>query len=219
MVTYDSIKNDPAIREYIKSADESLLALGYTEHSFAHVGMVTSRVEYILSSLDFNKKDIELAKIAAYMHDIGNLVNRIGHSQSGALMAFKILDGKGMPPADIAAVVNAIGNHDEGTGVPLNPISAALIISDKSDVRRSRVRNCETCDPDIHDRVNYSVTASDLTVNKDNKTITLALSIDTKHSSIVEYFEIFLERMLLCKKAAEALGLSFKLVINGQDFI
>ena len=219
MVTYDSIKNDPAIREYIKSADESLLALGYTEHSFAHVGMVPSRVDYILSSLDFNKKDIELAKIAAYMHDIGNLVNRISHSQSGALMAFKILDGKGMPPADIAAVVNAIGNHDEGTGVPLNPISAALIISDKSDVRRSRVRNCETCDPDIHDRVNYSVEESDLEICGDKKEIQLKLKIDTSISSLMDYFEIFLGRMMLCRKAADKLGMTFRLIINNQQFV
>ena len=219
MLTFNEIKNDPAIKEYIKRADESLLALGYTEHSFAHIGTVSLRVEYILSSLGFDDKEIELAKIAAYMHDIGNLINRNAHSQSGALMAFKILNDKGMPPTDISTVVNAIGNHDEGTGVPLNPISAALIISDKSDVRRSRVRTCEACEPDIHDRVNYSVTSSDLSIDKEKKTITLSLDIDTQYSSIVEYFEIFLERMLLCKKSAESLGLVFKLVINGQDLI
>lgn len=219
MITYENIKNDPAIREYIKRADESLLALGYTEHSFAHVGMVASRVEYILSELNFSQKEIELAKIAAYMHDIGNLVNRSAHSQSGALLAFTILTNKGMPAEDIATIVNAIGNHDEGTGVPLNPVSAALIISDKSDVRRSRVRTCETCTPDIHDRVNYSVTESDLSIDSENKTITLSLTIETAVSSIVDYFEIFLERMLLCRKSAGALGLSFKLKINGQDML
>lgn len=219
MITYENIKNDPAICEYIKRADESLLALGYTEHSFAHVGMVASRVEYILSELNFSRNDIELAKIAAYMHDIGNLINRSAHSQSGALLAFTILTSKGMAAENIATVVNAIGNHDEGTGVPLNPISAALIISDKSDVRRSRVRKCDTCTPDIHDRVNYSVTESDLSVDSKNKTITLSLTIETSVSSIVDYFEIFLERMLLCRKSAGALGLSFKLKINGQDML
>ena len=216
MLTYNDIKQNEAIREYIIRADESLRALGYTEHSFAHVGKVASTVEYILMTLGYSEHDIELAKIAAYMHDIGNLVNRVEHSQSGAIMSFRILDNLGMPPADIATVVTAIGNHDEGTGVPVNPIAAALIIADKSDVRRSRVRNSDVSTFDIHDRVNYSAVSSQLTINDDCDTIVLDLKIDPRYSSVMEYFEIFLERMVLCRKAAERLGLVFHLSINDQ---
>lgn len=216
MLTYNEIKQSKAIREYIKRADESLIALGYTEHSFAHVGKVASSVEYILKTLEFSEHDVELAKIAAYMHDIGNLVNRIDHSQSGAIMSFRILDKMGMPPEDIATIVTAIGNHDEGTGVPVNPIAAALILADKSDVRRSRVRNSEISTFDIHDRVNYSVVSSELTIGDSRDTIRLDLSIDPRYSSVMEYFEIFLDRMILCRKAAEKLGLIFHLSINNQ---
>ena len=216
MLTYNDIKNNDAIREYIIRADESLVALGYTEHSFAHVGKVAATVEYILSTLGYSEHDIQLAKIAAYMHDIGNLVNRVEHSQSGAIMSFRILDNLGMPPSDIATVVTAIGNHDEGTGVPVNPIAAALIIADKSDVRRSRVRNADVSTFDIHDRVNYSAVSSGLTINDSRDAIHLELKIDTRYSSVMEYFEIFLERMVLCRKAAEKLGLVFHLSINDQ---
>ncbi len=216
MLTYDKIKNDRAICEYIKRADASLLTLGYTEHSFAHVGKVATTVEYILTTLEYSEHDVELAKIAAFMHDIGNLVNRVEHSQSGAIMAFRILDNMGMPPEDIATVVTAIGNHDEGTGVPVNHIAAALILADKSDVRRSRVRNHDVSTFDIHDRVNFSVVASELKINSESKTITLDLEIDTRYSSVMEYFEIFLNRMILCRKAAESLGLVFHLSANNQ---
>ena len=152
------------------------------------------------------------------MHDIGNVVNRVEHSQSGAVMAFRILDNMGMPPEEIAAIVTAIGNHDEGTGVPVSPISAALILADKSDVRRSRVRNNDTASFDIHDRVNYSVDSSSLVI-EDGKIARLSIKIDTDKAPLMEYFEIFLERMLLCRRAAEKLGLSFKLTINDQNFI
>ena len=216
MLTYNDIKNNDAIREYIIRADESLVALGYTEHSFAHVGKVAATVEYILSTLGYSEHDIQLAKIAAYMHDIGNLVNRVEHSQSGAIMSFRILDNLGMPPSDIATVVTSIVNHDEGTGVPVNPIAAALIIADKSDVRRSRVRNADVSTFDIHDRVNYSAVSSELTINESRDAIHLELKIDTRYSSVMEYFEIFLERMVLCRKAAEKLGLVFHLSINDQ---
>jgi len=164
MVTYNDIKKDEAIKEYIRAADRSLGALGYTEHSFAHVGKVASDVEYILKSLDFSEREIELAKIAAYMHDIGNLVNRQEHSQSGAIIAFRILDRMGMEPTEISEIVTAIGNHDEGTGVPVSAIAASLILADKSDVRRSRVRNTDISTFDIHDRVNFSVKESELSV-------------------------------------------------------
>ena len=219
MVKFSDVKKNEAIREYIKSADESLLALGFTEHSFAHVGKVADDSEKLLLALDYSEREIELAKIAAYLHDIGNLVNRIEHSQSGAIMAFRILDNLGMEPSEIATVVTAIGNHDEGTGVPVNAISAALILADKSDVRRSRVRNTDVSSFDIHDRVNYSVRSSRLVTDTEKKEIRLELDIDTKYSSVMDYFEIFLERMILCRKAAEKLGMSFRLNINGQSLL
>ena len=217
MISYNDIKNDRAIKEYIKAADASLSALGYTEHSFAHVGKVADSAASILESLGYDAHTVELAKIAGYMHDIGNLVNRTEHSQSGAVMAFRILDNLGMEPEDIATVVTAIGNHDEGTGVPVNAVAAALILADKTDVRRSRVRNFDPATFDIHDRVNYSVTAARLELA--DGVIRLSLTIDTEISSIMDYFEIFLTRMTMCRRAAEKLGLNFKLSINEQNFI
>ncbi len=219
MISFNDIKSNSAIRAYITAADASLSALGYTEHSFAHVGKVADSVEYILKTLGYSEHDIELAKIAAYMHDIGNLVNRAEHSQSGAIMSFRILDKMGMEAADIATVVTAIGNHDEGTGVPVNPIAAALILGDKSDVRRTRVRNVDVSTFDIHDRVNYSAVSSVLTISDEKDTILLDIQIDTRYSSVMEYFEIFLGRMVLCRKAAERLGMVFHLSINGQRLL
>ena len=219
MVSYESIRKNEAVNAYIRAADASLFALGFTEHSFAHVGKVVDTAAEILTVLGHDAHTVELAKIAAYMHDIGNLVNRIDHSQSGAVMAFRILDNLGMPPEDIATVVTAIGNHDEGTGIPVNPVAAALILADKSDVRRTRVRNSDKETFDIHDRVNYSAELSSLTVDAQTKEITLTLSVDTAISSVMEYFEIFLTRMKLCKRSAESLGLKFRLVINGQHLM
>lgn len=219
MITYEMLRQSPEIRTYISRADESLCALGYTEHSFAHVTRVSETAAYILRELGYDPHEIELAKIAGYLHDIGNLVNRVDHSQSGAVMAFRILDHMEMPPEDIACVVTAIGNHDEGTGVPVNGVAAALILADKSDVRRSRVRNEDFATFDIHDRVNYSVEMSRLTLDKEQKTVTLTLDIDTEVASVMAYFEIFLGRMVMCRKAADKLGLQFKLNINGQMLI
>ena len=219
MLTFNDIKNNPAIKTYITKADESLKVLGYTEHSFMHVGRAAFDAARILTELGYDEHTVELTKIAGYLHDIGNLVNRVEHSQSGAVMAFRILDNLGMPPEDIATVVTAIGNHDEGTGVPVNAVSAALIIADKADVRRSRVRNSDSSTFDIHDRVNYSVEKSELLIDAENKVITLKIQIDTEISSIMDYFEIFLERMTMCRRAATRLGLSFKLTINNQNFI
>lgn len=219
MVRFEDIKKDSAIRAYIKAADESLSALGYTEHSFAHVGSVAEAAASILTALGADERTVELTKIAAYLHDIGNLVNRSDHSQSGAVMAFRILDNMGMDAEEIATVVTAIGNHDEGTGVPVNRVSAALILADKSDVRRSRVRNRDFSTFDIHDRVNYSVVDSSLKINTEEGTVRLILKIDTEISSLMDYFEIFLGRMTLCCRAADKLGLSFKLTINEQNFI
>jgi len=219
MVTYEELKHNPTIRTYIQRADESLIALGYTEHSFAHVGKVAHAADYILRTMGYPEHEIELAKIAAFMHDIGNLVNREEHSQSGAIMAFRILDHLGMSAADIATVVTAVGNHDEGNGVPVNAISAALILADKCDVRRTRVRNRDFATFDIHDRVNYSVTESKLVINDAHDAIRLYLTIETEYSSIMDYFEIFMGRMLLCRKAAERLGLRFGLTINEQEIL
>lgn len=218
-MTYEQVCRDPAVRVYIAQADASMKALGFTEHSFAHVTRVAQIAEYILKTLQYPERTVELAKIAGYLHDIGNLVNRVDHSQSGAVMAFRILDRMEFPPEEIAAVVTAIGNHDEGTGVPVNEVAAALIIADKSDVRRSRVRDKADIAHDIHDRVNYSVTASDLNIDDTKKTITLNLTVDPAVSSVMEYFEIFMKRMLLCRKAADTLGLCFKLIINGIELV
>ena len=219
MVTYESLQRDSAVNTYIRKADEALSALGYTEHSFAHVGMVAYNCKYILETLGYPPRTIELSRIAAHLHDIGNLVNRADYSQSGAVMAFRILDKLGMDPEEISEIVAAIGNHDEGTGTPVSPMAAALILADKSDVRRSRVRNTDETTFDIHDRVNYSVTDSELLIDPTLTGIQLRLSIDTHYCSVMDYFEIFLGRMILCRKAAEKLGLRFKLVINDQQVL
>ncbi len=219
MVSYEEVKKNPAINTYIQKADESLRALGYTEHSFAHVVNVAVTAEYILKTMSYSEHEIETAKIAAYLHDIGNLVNRVDHSQSGAVMAFRLLTNMEMEAEDIATITTAIGNHDEGNGVPVNAVAAALILADKSDVRRSRVRNSDISTFDIHDRVNYSVVSSRLVINEEKTFITLVLSIDTNYGSVMDYFEIFLGRMILCRKAAERLGLQFKLMINDQPLI
>ena len=216
MVSYETLRANDEISAYIKAQDESLLALGYTEHSFAHVTKVSKLASDILEVLGFGERKVELARIAGYLHDIGNLVNRVGHSESGAIIAFRLLDKLGMPAEDIATVVTAIGNHDEGTGVPVNDVAAALILADKADVRRSRVRNHDFATFDIHDRVNYSVEQSELVISDDKRSITLSLRVDTDISSVMDYFEIFLDRMILCRKAAERLGLVFRLEINGQ---
>ena len=219
MVRFEDIKHSESIRTYIVKADESLKALGFTEHSFAHVTKVSETAAYLLSTLGYSEREVELAKIAAFLHDIGNLVNRSEHSQSGAVMAFRILFNMDMPADELSDVVTAIGNHDEGTGVPVNPISAALIIADKSDVRRSRVRNDDPATFDIHDRVNYSVVSSELTVNDEKTEIILRLTVDTEISSVMDYFEIFIGRMKMCRNAANALGLRFRLFINGQALL
>ena len=219
MITFEELKKNETINTYIRRADESLIALGYTEHSFAHVTHVAETAAYILTTLGYDEHDVEMAKIAAYLHDIGNLVNRTDHSQSGAVMAFRILEDMDVPPADIATVVTAIGNHDEGTGVPVNAVAAALILADKSDVRRSRVRNRDMATFDIHDRVNYSVEKSVLRINGDKTLIKLKLQVDPHFSSVMDYFEIFMVRMNMCRKAAEKLNLQFKLIINEQQLI
>ena len=219
MITFEKIKNNEDIKTYITKADESLKALGYTEHSFAHVGKVSQDAAYILEALGYDERTVELARIAGYLHDIGNLVNRVDHSQSGAVMAFRILDNLGMSADEIATIVTAIGNHDEGTGVPVSALAAALIIADKSDVRRTRVRNSDISSFDIHDRVNYSVEKSTLAISEDKKRAVLDLTIDSSISAVMDYFSIFIGRMEMSKRAANALGLEFSLIINGQELL
>lgn len=221
-LTYDYIRRNKDIQTYINYADAALNTIGYTEHSNAHVERAAASAFMILTTLGYEQRTCELAEIAAYMHDIGNVINRIDHAQSGAVMAFRLLDNLGMPADEISLIVSAIGNHDEGTAAPVTPIAAALIIADKSDVRRSRVRSAdgvfvptsENLARDIHDRVNYAVEKSSLYFSDDKKDIILDLTIDPKISSIMEYFEIFLDRMKLCRRAAEFLGIRFRLKIN-----
>lgn len=219
MISYEKIINSDVIKTYITSADESLAALGFTEHSFTHVLHVAETVGYILKTIGYDERTIEIAKVAGYLHDIGNLVNRKEHSQSGAVMAWNILNDIGGDPAEIATIVTAIGNHDEGTGVPVNDVAAALILADKADVRRSRVRNQDFSSFDIHDNVNYSVIESVLEINEGKTEIQLSLRLDKEYGSVMDFFEIFMERMLMCRRAAEKLGLKFKLRIDGQQLI
>ena len=211
-MTFEEIEKNETIRAYISKADESLVALGYTEHSFAHVTHVAAMAGYLLETLGYDAHTVELAKIAGYLHDIGNLVNRIEHSQSGAVMAFQILTSLGFGAEDVATIVTA-------TGVPVNAVAAALILADKADVRRSRVRNQDTTTFDIHDRVNYSVKKSTLKINEDRTLVKLKLTVDTHFGSVMDYFEIFMGRMIMCKKAAEFLGIRFRLRINGQKIL
>lgn len=221
-LTYEYIRRNKDIQTYINYADEALSTIGFTEHSNAHVERAAASAYMILTTLGYEQRTCELAEIAAYMHDIGNVINRIDHAQSGAVMAFRLLDNLGMPADEISLIVSAIGNHDEGTAAPVTPIAAALIIADKSDVRRSRVRSAdgpfvpssENLAKDIHDRVNYAVEKSSLYFTDDNKRLILDLTIDQSISSIMEYFEIFLDRMKLCRRAAEFLGVQFGLRIN-----
>ena len=215
MITFNEIKANEEIKTYIRAADESLESLQFTEHSFAHVVRTADVAGSILTKLGYDERTVELGKIAAYMHDIGNVINRIDHAQSGAVMAFRLLDKMEMEPEDIATVVTAIGNHDESTAFPVNPVAAALIIADKTDVRRSRVRNRNTIQFDIHDRVNYAVEKSKLSIDEQEKLITLNLIIDEEISPISEYFEIFMSRMMLCRRAAGYFGLRFEINING----
>jgi len=219
MITYETIRDNEIVNNYINMGNEVLGVMGYTEHSVAHAGKVANTAADILEILGYSQREKELAKIAGYMHDIGNSVNRVDHAQSGALMAFKILSDMNMDPKEIAMIIAAIGNHDEKTGTAVSPVSAAVIIADKTDVRRNRVRNRHQNSFDIHDRVNYSAVASKLTVNAKDKTIQLDIELDDEICSVMDYFEIFLERMLMCRRAAELLGCSFKMRANGNKIL
>lgn len=218
MLTYDDIRHSEEILTYIQRADMSLQRMGFTEHSLAHVTKVAVTAGDILTAIGYDKRTVELARIASFMHDIGNLVNRADHAQSGAIMSFRILDKMGMPAEEVAKVVSAIGNHDEDTAWPVNEVAAALILADKSDVRRSRVRKVVS-GKDIHDRVNYAVTENKTSIDTEARTFTLSLTIDTEISPVIEYFEIFTNRMKLCTRAADYLELKFKLFINNTELI
>ena len=220
-ITYEYIRRNKDIQTYINYADAALSTIGYTEHSNAHVERAAASAFMILTELGYEQRTCELAEIAAYMHDIGNVINRVDHAQSGAIMAFRLLDNLGMPANEISLIISASGNH-ETPAAPVTPIAAALIIADKSDVRRSRVRSAdgpfvpssENLARDIHDRVNYAVEKSSLYFTDDKKRLILDLTIDQSISSIMEYFEIFLDRMKLCRRAAAFLGVEFGLRIN-----
>ena len=215
MITYHDIRHNEEVRALIEAGNEALGVLGYTDHGYAHAGLTAKVAGDLLETLGYDERTCELARIAGFMHDIGNAVNRTDHALSGAALAFSILKGLGMEPRETAAVITAIGNHDEKTANAVTPLSAALILADKSDVRRSRVRiSLEAKNFDIHDRVNYAVEESSLTVQKEEGLITLALRIDTSITAVMDYFEIFLSRMTLCRAAASFLGLDFELVIN-----
>lgn len=220
IITYKYIKQNKDIQTYINHADAALGAIGYTEHSNAHVERAAQTAFYILTELGYPERECELARIAAYMHDIGNVINRNDHAQSGAIMAFRLLDGMGVPAEEIAVIVSAIGNHDEKTAAPINAVAAALILGDKADVRRSRVRRPKDGEPDlssdIHDRVNYACINSEIFFSDDKSELILSLEIDTQISSVMEYFEIFMDRMVLCRKAAQALNVQFHLHINNS---
>ena len=215
-MTYKEIRHNEEVNELLKKGNQNLGLLGYTDHSQAHCTRVAETAAHILKKFSYPEHDIELARIAGYMHDIGNVVNRHDHAISGATMAFRILDNMGMEPSDVAAVITAIGHHDDSTAFPVNAVAAALILADKTDVRRSRVRNKDMATFDIHDRVNYAVERSEVLLDLTAKTVTLSLSINTQVCAVMDYFEIFLQRMLLCRRAAEALSLKFRLEINGQ---
>lgn len=213
---YKEIRENKEINAYLKKGDANLGLLGFTDHSQAHCVHVAHQAGKILERFGYSEHEIELAKIAGYMHDIGNAINRTHHAEYGALLANDLLKDTNMSLEDRITVISAIGNHDESTGNPEDVISAALIIADKTDVRRSRVREKEQAAFDIHDRVNYAVTDAKLKIEKDRSVIALNLQIDEKICSMFDYFEIFLERMLMCRRAAEVLGCKFKLIANGS---
>jgi uncharacterized protein len=216
VVTFDSIRDNPRVRIFIRKADEALAEIGYTEHGERHVSLVAHIAYNTLKRLGYPEREAELAAIAGYMHDLGNVVNREQHAQTGALIAMQMLTELGMPDLEIVRIMGAIGNHHENDGWAISPVAAAVILADKSDVHRTRVRNPDMIKFDVHDRVNYAVEKSFLNVDETKKEITLELTIDTSISQVMEYFEIFMTRMLASRKAAKFLGTSFGLMVNGN---
>jgi len=219
MVTLADVKENEMVKVYINQADKFLGIIGYTEHGVRHAKRVAETAEFILSNLEKKKRIVTLGSIAGYLHDIGNVVNRANHAETGSILASSILSNMGMDVKDIAEIIAAIGNHHEENGVPVSDVSAALILADKSDVHRSRVRNPEFVKFDIHDRVNYASTKSILNVDKDKKKIIFDLTIDTTIAAVMEYFEIFLSRMIISRRAADFLGCKFEMIINKTKII
>ena len=218
-MTYQEIKKNEEVRAYLKKGNDNLGVLGYTDHSEAHCTVVAERAGLILKKLEYPEETIELAKIAGFMHDIGNAVNRSSHAEYGAILANELLKGKDLSLEDRIMIMSAIGNHDESTGGATDPVSAALIIADKTDVRRNRVRDKDRAAFDIHDRVNYAVTEAKLKINKEKKLISLNLQIDESICTMYEYFDIFLGRMMMCRGAAEILNMKFRLTANGSKVL
>lgn len=219
MVTLEVVKADPEAQAYLQAVDKYLAAVGYTEHGLRHADLVSRIARNILLHLGYPRREAELAAIAGYLHDVGNLAGRQRHWHTGAVLAAFLLTRLGMPPEEVAAVVAAVGNHDEQGGEPTNAVGAALILADKSDVHRSRVRNRDPATFDIHDRVNYAVTRSFLRVDPARRALKLELALDTQVSGVMDYFEIFLDRMLLCRRAASFLSCRFELEFNGISLV
>lgn len=219
MITLEEVKKNPEIKALVESSQKQLDALGYTEHSLRHVTIVSNRAGEVLKILEYPEERIELAKIAGYMHDIGNCVNRVDHAHTGAILAYNILKDMGMDVEKRTEIMMAIGNHDEQTGTAVSDISAALILADKSDVHRDRVVNKNISTFDKHDKVNYAVTNSNFTLNKEERKLTLDLTIDTKISPVLDYFEIFMDRTMMSKYAAKYLGIWFELIINDTKLL
>lgn len=219
MITVQDIKKSEEVKTFLLIAEKQMEILGYTEHSFRHVTLVSETAGRILEQLGHPEREVELVKIAGFLHDIGNAVNRTDHAHTGAVLAYEVLTRMGMDYREAAEIMLAIGNHDEHTGTSVSNISAALILADKSDVHRSRVRNTDFATFDIHDRVNYAVEKSVITINKEAKTADLVLQIDTSICPVMDYFEIFLARMTMNRRASAFLGLSFQLLINGSKLI
>ena len=219
MITFEDVKNNVEVKALVEGAQKQMNALGYTEHSVRHVMIVANRAAYVLETLGYPEERIELAKIAGYMHDIGNCVNRVDHAHTGAILAYQILKGMGMDSEKRTEIMMAIGNHDEQTGTAVSDISAALILADKSDVHRSRVVNKNISSFDKHDKVNYAVTNSEFTISREEKKASLNLTIDTKISPVLDYFEIFMDRTMMSKHAAKYLGIWFELIINGTKLL
>lgn len=218
-VSLSDVVEHPRIKAYIKQADANLATMGFTEHGFRHIGLVSSIAHNILERLGYDERLAELAAIAGYVHDIGNCIGRVHHGMAAAFLVEPILRELGMDPKEIALILSAVGNHEEEVGEPVNEVAAALILADKSDVHRTRVRNTDVPTFDIHDRVNYAVIKSFLDVDEGERRITLRITIETENTSIMEYFEIFLERMLMCRRAANYLGCEFKLMINEAQLL
>lgn len=218
-MTYQEIKKNEEVRAYLKKGNDNLGVLGYTDHSEAHCAVVAERAGLILKKLEYPEETIELAKIAGFMHDIGNAVNRSRHAEYGAILANELLKGTDLSLENRITIMSAIGNHDESTGGATDPVSAALIIADKTDVRRNRVRDKDRATFDIHDRVNYAVTEAKLKINKEKKLISLNLQIDESICTMYEYFDIFLGRMMMCRGAAEILSMKFRLTANGSKVL